>query len=57
MVNKWTLYIDGAKQLRSATDAVDVSYQTDVAPLVDVPLQTLEHMLTDIMVLYSPVNL
>ena len=50
MVNKWTLYIDGAKQLRTAIDAADVSCYTDVNELATVPLQILELILTDKMV-------
>jgi len=50
MVNKWTFYIDSAKQLRTAIDAADISCHIDIDQFAAVPLQTLEHILTDKMV-------
>jgi len=50
MVNKWTLYVNGAKQLRAAIDATDVSCHMDVDQLAAVPIQTLEHVVINKMV-------
>jgi len=50
MINKWTFYIDGAKQLRTAIDTADASCHTNADQLATVPLQTLEQILTDKMV-------